>query len=60
MYFKEITTATLTITTATTTNNKVNANLGAGPKISIVGQSHKYKSKFRRQGWYMQTQAPGW
>ena len=49
IYFKEITTATIAITTVTTTNNKVNANLGAGPKIQIAGQSHKHKCKFRRQ-----------
>ena len=60
IYSKEITTTTITTTTATTTNNKVNAYSGLGPVTQILGQGGKYKYKLGRQGWYMQTQAPGW
>ena len=47
---KEIRTTTITTTTATFTNNKVNANPGHGPVTQIVGQGRKYKYKLRRQG----------
>ena len=53
-------TTAITTTTATTTNNKTNANSGPRPVIHIVDHGRKYKNKFRRKGWYMQTQAPGW
>ena len=54
-YTKEITTSTVT-----TTTNKVNAYSGSGPVMQILGQGRKYKYKLKRQGWYMQTQAPDW
>ena len=60
IYFKEIATTTITTTTATAINNKASAYSGPRPTMQIVGQGRKYKNKLRRQGWYMQTQAPGW
>ena len=57
---KMLVTTAITTTTVTTTNNKINANSGPRPVIHIVDHGRKYKNKFRRKGWYMQTQAPGW
>ena len=56
LYYKEITTISVTTTTATTANSKVNTNSGPRRIIEITEQGRKYKYILRRQGWYMQSQ----
>ena len=58
IYSKEITNTNIFTTTAC--NNKLNANSVPRPILQIVGQCRKYKYKLRRQGRYMQSQAPDW
>ena len=56
LYYKEITTISVTTTTATTANGKVNTNSGSRRIIEITDQGRKYKYILGRQGWYMQSQ----